>query len=267
MPLDITTFIGRYPWHDTPAWSAAMLKEELTACGIDRAWVSDFSAMFGQANLRAAERLRHEIAPHEGLAPVFSLVPGGSEWEAVLDLAVACRAPAVRPDPALRGLPLTGPEMLRVAAACAERSLPIMLAVRLEDGRQRVAEDRAPELAPWVVRQLVRSHPALRLIVTHADREFVEQVHFGSTPEEARRILWDITWLWGPPEDHLALLCETVGVERFALGTGTPLRLTENGLAKLDLLDLRPDARWRVAVGNAEGFRSSSAAEPGAGDL
>jgi len=85
------------------------------------------------------------------------------------------------------------------------------------------------------VRALVRAHPEVRLLVTAADRALVEEVHFGATPEEAARIRWDVSWIWGPPEDHLAQLFRTVGRERFVLGTHFPFRLPESALAKLEL--------------------------------
>jgi len=107
-------------------------------------------------------------------------------------------------------------------------------------------------LEPWAGRALIRSNPSVRLIVTHADRDFIEQVHFGATPEEAGRIRWDICWIWGPPEDHLALLLRTVGVDRFVFGTGMPLRIPESSIAKLDLLDLSPEHRQRIEVVNSE---------------
>jgi predicted TIM-barrel fold metal-dependent hydrolase len=88
-------------------------------------------------------------------------------------------------------------------------------------------------------------------VVTHADRGFIEEVHFGSTPGEAARIHWDITWVWGPPEDHLATLLQTVGPERFVFGTGQPLRIPENAIAKLDLHDLDAAARARIESGTA----------------
>ena len=125
-----------------------------------------------------------------------------------------------------------------------------MLAVRLEDGRQRHPNDRVGELPAAAVRALIRSDADVRLVVTHADHSFVEEVHFGSTPEEARRIWWDICWIWGPPEDHLETLLETVGVDRFVFGTGQPLRLPENSIAKLDLLDLSEDRRAAIESGN-----------------
>ena len=75
-------------------------------------------------------------------------------------------------------------------------------------------------------------------------------MHFGSTPEEAARVWWDISWIWGPPEDHLETLLQTIGVERFVFGTGQPLRLPETSVAKLDLLDLSPDERAAIESGN-----------------
>jgi hypothetical protein len=76
----------------------------------------------------------------------------------------------------------------------------------------------------------------VRLIVTGAGRELLEEVHWGLTPDEQRRVHWDFAWIWGPPEDHLAHLFRTVGAERFVYGTHWPLRLTQNPRASLDLL-------------------------------
>jgi predicted TIM-barrel fold metal-dependent hydrolase len=76
-------------------------------------------------------------------------------------------------------------------------------------------------------------------------------VHFGSTPEEAARIWWDTSWIWGPPEDHLETLVGTIGVARFVFGSGQPLRIPESAVAKLDLLDLSGEARAAIESGNA----------------
>ena len=137
-----------------------------------------------------------------------------------------------------------------LAAACGAAQVPMMLAVRLEDGRERHPNDGVPELPAAAVRALIRCDADVRLVVTHADRGFVEEVHFGSTPEEAARIWWDICWIWGSPEDHLATLLETVGVERFVFGTGQPLRLPETSIAKLDLLDLAAGRRAAIESTN-----------------
>jgi hypothetical protein len=172
----------------------------------------------------------------------------------VLSEAVNAGAPAVRCDPLYAGLDPAGGEMRALTAACGAARLPLMLAVRLEDGRQRHPNDRAGELPAAAVRALIRSDADVRLLITHADRSFIEEVHFGSTPDEARRIWWDICWVWGPPEDHFATLLDTIGIDRFVFGTGQPLRLPENSIAKLDLLDLSREQRDAIESKNIQGL-------------
>ena len=71
------------------------------------------------------------------------------------------------------------------------------------------------------------------------------------TPEEQRRVFWDISWIWGPPEDHLAKLFRTMGAERFVFGTQWPLRLTQTPRANLDLL---PDDVRGATLADADSF-------------
>jgi predicted TIM-barrel fold metal-dependent hydrolase len=173
--------------------------------------------------------------------------PALPHWEAAVAAAADAGAPALRADPTFYAIDPAGGAMQALARTAGAAAIPLMLAVRLEDGRQRHPNDRADELPAAAVRALVRSDPQVRLVVTHADRGFIEEVHFGSTPAEAAHI----TWVWGPPEDHLATLLETVGPERFVFGTGQPLRIPENSIAKLDLLDLDAAARARIESGTA----------------
>jgi predicted TIM-barrel fold metal-dependent hydrolase len=218
--------------------------------GIGQAWVSHLTAIFWDDPTSANTDLYRLANPR--LRPVPALHPGLTGWNAELRKARDQGAPAVRADPTRWSLPASGSQMAELVGACGEVGLPLMLSVRLEDGRQRNPRDSTSELEPWAVRALIRSDPSVRLIVTHADRDFIEQVHFGATPDEASRVRWDICWIWGPPEDHLKLLLETVGVERFVFGTGMPLRIPESSIAKLDLLDLTPEQRSRIESGNSE---------------
>jgi predicted TIM-barrel fold metal-dependent hydrolase len=231
---------------------------------VETAWASHLPSVFWRDPTAGNSWLYETAARYSRFEPVPAVHPGIVGWEAVLEQAREAGAPAVRCDPTYYGIEPAGAHMRALAQACSAVGLPLMLAVRLEDARQRHPNDRAPELPPWSVRTLIRSDPGVRLIVTHADRPFVEEVHFGSTPEESSRIWWDICWIWGPPEDHLETLLRTVGVERFVFGTGQPLRLPENSVAKLDLLDLTPAQRRAiesenvVALSNAKAPKSRS---------
>ena len=100
------------------------------------------------------------------------------------------------------------------------------------------------------MRTLIRTDNEARFLIAQADRVFVEEVHFGLTPGEAARLLWDFSCVWGPPEHHLRQLLETVGVERFTLGTGMPLRIPDAACAELDLLNLSEDDRDLLVGGN-----------------
>jgi predicted TIM-barrel fold metal-dependent hydrolase len=252
MRIDVSAFTGAYPWRRVPGTSIDGLLAAMDRVGIDEAWVTHLPGVFWRDPMEGNDWLIQALAAQPRLSPVPAVHPGLPHWEEALAAARDAGAPAVRADPTWYGIDPAGPSMLALARAAAGARMPLMLSVRFEDGRQRHPNDCAGELPPSAVRALIRSDPELRLIVTHGERGFVEEVHFGATPAEAARIHWDITWIWGPPEDHLATLLETIGPERFVFGTGQPLRIPENSIAKLDLLDLGLEARARVESANAQ---------------
>ncbi len=251
MRIDVSAFLGAYPYRRVPGTSPHALRQAMERVAIDAAWVSHLPSLFWRNPAEGNAWLYETAAGEPRFKPVPAVHPGVGGWEAVLGEAADHGAPAVRCDPTHYGLDPVGAEMRVLAAACSAARLPLLLAVRLEDARQRHPHDLAPELPAAAVRALLRSDDDVRLIVTHADRAFVEEVHFGSTPEAAARVWWDISWIWGPPEDHLETLLQTIGVERFVFGTGQPLRLPEASVAKLDLLDVAPAAREAIESGNA----------------
>lgn len=252
MRIDVNTFVGAYPFRRVPGTSPDALLRALDRVEVDQAWVTHLPGIFWRDPAAGNTWLYETAAKHDRLQAVPAVHPGLDGWKAVLREAKDSGVPAVRCDPTYFGLDPTGLEMSALAQACGAEGVPLMMAVRLEDGRQRHPNDRAAELPPWAVRTLIRSDPSLHLVITHADRGFIEEVHFGSTAKESGRIWWDICWIWGPPEDHLQTLLRTVGVDRFLFGTGQPLRIPENSVAKLDLLDLETAQRSAIESDNAQ---------------
>jgi predicted TIM-barrel fold metal-dependent hydrolase len=250
MRIDVNAFVGGYPFRRVPGTSPEGLLRGMDRAAIDEAWVSHLPSLFWRNPGEGNAWLYDVVAKQPRFVPVPAVHPGLAAWEGILAEAESRDAPAVRCDPGYYGLSPDGPEMRVLATACGAAGLPLLMATRLEDGRQRHPRDTAPELPAAAVRALVRSSDDLRLVITHADRSFIEEVHFGSTPAEAARIWWDVAWIWGPPEDHLELLLRTVGVERFVFGTGQPLRIPEASIAKLDLLDLTAEQRAAIESDN-----------------
>jgi hypothetical protein len=250
MRIDVNALLGAYPWRRVPGTSPEALLAAMDRVAIDEAWVSHLPGVYWRDPTEGNAWLYEATATRPRLRPVPAVHPGLRGWEDVLSDAASRGAPAVRCDPCHYGLDAAGDAMRVLVAACGAAGLPLTMAVRFEDGRQRHPLDVAAELPAAAVRALIRSDPDVRLLITHAERGFIEEVHFGSTAEEAARLRWDISWVWGPPEDHLATLLATVGVDRFVFGTGQPLRLPETSVAKLDLLDLTDGQRAAIESGN-----------------
>src|SRR5881394_872044 len=151
--IDVNTLIGPYPFRFVPHPDADVLARVLERERLDGAWVGH-------------------------LPSVFYRDPG------------AANAPAVRAYPAQWQLAPHDGRLAELAIACGAARMAVMLTVRFEDLRQRHPLDVAGDLQPAAVRALARAGDAVRLIVTAAGREFIEEVHWGLTPEEQRRGVW-----------------------------------------------------------------------------
>lgn len=234
---DHAALIGAYPFRRLPDPSPRALLAQLDRHGIARAWVGHVPSVWYRDAAAGNDELFAALERHEGrLLPVPAVNPSWPGWERELERAAGQGAPAVRTYPSHMGFAAAGSAMANLAAACAARGLPLVLTVRFEDPRQRSRLDVAADLIGADIRAAVRAHPAHQVVVVGADRAIVEEVHWGSTPEESSRIRWDISAIWGAPDEHLAHLLATVGAERFVFGSHFPFRLHESALAKLDFL-------------------------------
>ena len=234
--IDVNTLIGPYPFRFVPHPDPEVLVRVLEREGLSGAWVGHLPSAFYRDPGAGNAQLYTALQSHAALRPVPTIRPDWPDWERALDVARAAGAPAVRAYPQLWQLGPNDARLNELARACGQSRIALLLTARFEDLRQRHPHDVAGDLQAAAVRALARAGDRVRLVVTAASREFIEEVHWGLTPEEQRRVVWDFSWVWGPPEDHLAKLFRTVGSERFVFGTQWPLRLTQNPRANLDLL-------------------------------
>ncbi|HEX5970341.1 MAG TPA: hypothetical protein VFY85_00330 [Gemmatimonadaceae bacterium] len=241
--IDCATYIGPYPFRDLPHPEPSVLVRVLAREGMDGAWVGYLPAPWQRDPAPANAALFSALEPHPVLRAAPVVRPDWPRWERDLRALVEAGAAAVRAYPMHWGMGPHDERLRALALACGELGVPLLLTVRFEDLRQRSPLDVAGDLSAAHVRTLARSGEKVRLVVTGAGRELLEEVHWGLTPDEQRRVHWDFAWVWGPPEDQLAHLLRTVGAERFVVGSHWPLRLTQNSRANLDLLppDLRSD--------------------------
>jgi predicted TIM-barrel fold metal-dependent hydrolase len=235
--IDVNALIGPYPFRYVPHPDPDVLLRVLDREKLQGAWVGHLPSAFHRDPGEGNAELYTALAVHaKRLRPVPTIRPDWPHWERSLEAAEAAGAPAVRAYPAQWQLAPDDPGMKRLATACGELRIALHLTVRFEDLRQRSPLDVAGDLQPSAVRALARAGDGVRIIVSAAGKEFIEEVHWGLTPAEQKRVYWDFSWVWGPPEDHLAKLFKTIGSGRFVYGTQWPLRLAQNSAANLELL-------------------------------
>ncbi len=250
--IDVHTAIGGFPFRHVPHPDPEILARVVRREGLDAAWTAHLPSAFWRDPSPGNAELYERLAPHaDVLRPVPTIAPGWPGWERELDRALAQAAPAVRAYPQHVGVGGEHPSLVALADACGGAGMALVLPVRFEDLRQRSRLDVAGDLPAATVRELARRAHRVRLIVLGAGREWIEEVHWGLTPDEQRRVLYDISWIWGPPEDHLAHLLRTLGGARLCFGTGWPLRLTQSPTANLAML---PDELRPAALADVEAF-------------
>ena len=250
--IDVNALIGPYPFRQIPHPEPEVLVRVLDREQIDLAWVGHLPSAFHRDPTAGNAELFAALKPHaQRLKAVPAIRPDWPRWETALRDARGAGAVAIRAYPPQWQLGAHDASMAELAIACGEAKLPLVLTVRFEDLRQRHALDVAGDLTAAAVRTLARAGENVRLIVTAAGREMIEEIHWSLTPAEQARVLYDISWIWGPPEDHLAKLFRAIGSRRFVYGTQWPLRLTQNPRANLDL---RPDDLASAPLGDAEKF-------------
>jgi hypothetical protein len=238
--IDVNALIGPYPFRFVPHPEPDVLVRVLEREGLSGAWVGHLPSAFYRDPSAGNAQLYTTLAAHSRLLrPAPTIRPDWPDWQSALRTARNAGAAAVRAYPAQWQLAPGDARMTELAIACGEMKLALLLTVRFEDMRQRHPLDVAGDLQAAAVRALARAGDRVRIVVTAAGREFIEEVHWGLTADEQRRVFWDFSWVWGPPEDHLAKLFRAIGSARFVFGTQWPLRLTQNSRANLDLL---PDA-------------------------
>lgn len=239
---DVNAFVGPYPFRHVPHPDPETLIRVMDREGISQSWVASLPAVWHRDPSIANAELARLLQPYrDRLRAIPAIRPDWPDWCDQLHAATAQGVPAIRAYPPQWGMAPGDAGMRELAGACAEERVPLILTVKFEDVRQRHPMDVAGDLQAAAVRELARAGHEVRLIVTAAGRDFIEEVHWGLTPEERRRVFWDISWIWGPPEDHLAHLQRLIGPDRFVYGTMWPLRLTQVARANLALLpdDLR----------------------------
>lgn len=255
MIVDVNCWLGHWPFRHLRDRTASQLLGRLDYLGITHALVSSIDSILYRNVQPANEALAEALAPYaDRLFPVATINPTYAAWEDDLEQAAAqLRARGIRLVPQYHGYSLDSPEALRAARECAARGLPVLVAHRIEDPRQRHHLDPGQTVALDQAAALLRAVPDMTLIITNARGLFHSD--FVRCPE-LRGKSWYIDLslaevdyqLHRHPADrrNLGRALHYVGSEHLIFGTHLPFSYGASALVKLETMELGPAEREAV---------------------
>lgn len=265
MIFDVNAWVGHWPFRKLRENSADGLLKRMDYLGIKCAAVSSIDSILYRNVQPANESLAQELEPHrERLFPIATINPAYVKWEDDLNEAhLQLRVRGVRLIPQYHGYDLDDPEAIRAAAACAERGLPVLLAQRIEDPRQRHHLDLGRVLSLNKAAALLQTVPELTLIITNA-RGLATSDLVRNPDLHTRRWYVDLSLAEVHYQLHrsvsemsdLARMIEQVGPDHLLFGTHLPFSYGASALVKLETLPVTEAERDKISYRtSAELFR------------
>lgn len=261
MLVDVNCWLGHWPYRRLRDRTAEELVARLDYLGVTHALVSSIDSILYRNVQPANEDLAEALAPYgDRLFPVATINPNYAGWEDDLDAAAErlC-ARGVRLIPQYHGYDLDSPAAQRAAAACAERGLPVLVAHRIEDPRQRHHLDPGQTVGFGAAAALLRAVPNLRLIITNArglfHSDFVRDPGLRDKAWYVDLSLAEVDYqLHRHPADRrdLGRALAYVGPAHLLFGTHLPFSYGAPALVKFETLELseadRASIRFRTAA-------------------
>jgi len=253
MIIDVNAHQGHYPFcqlrHNTPDGLLSLMARN----GIDKALVSSVSSVFYRDAHSGNEELAVAAAGSSGrLVPLATINPKYAGWERDLDQALGeWKMKGLRLVPQYHDYKLSDRDGQAILSAASERNVPVALHQRLEDRRQKHHFDAAEDLSVDDVLAAAESFPKLRLaLLNWQGFPAGKLIQVGLSA----RVLIDITRMAVVLQKAVPSLIESLGIHALAFGTHVPFNYPGPSLVKLEILEVAPADRERIAWRNAAEF-------------
>lgn len=260
MIIDVNAWIGTWPFRSLRDNTPESLVACIDRCGIDRAIVSPLEAVFHRDPRPANEMLVEQIAAfRDRLIPMATLNPAMPGWETDLaDWQERLGMKGVRLFPVYHDYAVDGPEAKKLASACSERGMPVLIPQRLEDVRQHHWIDPGKEVPLNGIAALLDAVPGVTVVVPNA-RGIIDSDLWKRENLRNRRWYVDTSlteFLYGLHYDisrknPMGGFFEGGGASHLMFGSHQPMSYAASALVKLATLPVDSGERDRIASGNA----------------
>jgi hypothetical protein len=241
MIIDCNVGFGAWPFsrfaEDTPAKLAALL----TASGIDHALVSSVQAVLYEEPAECNAELEKKLARHAALIPVPVVNPRVASVTSIMARTPAPRAFKLIPN--YHGYSLWDERVGALCTGAAERGIPVLIQMRVEDERSHYELMKVPGVPVADIIGLARRIPGLTVVALCP--YFGEAVALAA----AAGVYVDISF--AEVLDTLRQLCSKAPAEKIVFGSHAPWLYPQAAAAKLTLCTIKDSEReaigWRTA--------------------
>ena len=240
----IGNFAFRYISHSDPVSVIQLMDEE----DIDFALVSSLESIMYRNVQKGNELLAERIGEHrDRLIPAAVINP--IYPEAVEDTLYCLEdlgMKAIRLYPNYHGYDLTDSRIASVMSVAQERTIPVSIAFRVEDERQRHWLVNPQPASVDTVLSLIKAFPEVHFVLERASGGELNRLIRGApeiknwSAETSGRFLSD-----------LRQVLDAIGSDRLILGTDMPLQYSKAAILKLESLDLDRASREKIMMLNA----------------
>jgi predicted TIM-barrel fold metal-dependent hydrolase len=241
MIIDCNVGFGPWPFarfaEDTPARLAALL----TGSGIDRALVSSTQAVLYEEPAECNGELEKKLRRVPGLFPVPVVNPRVASAASIMSRKPAPRAFKLIPN--YHGYSLWDERAGALCTRAAERGIPVLIQMRVEDERSHYELMRVPGVPVADIIGLARRIPGLTVVALCP--YFGEAAALAAAPG----VFVDISF--AEVLDTLRQLCDKAPAEKIVFGSHAPWLYPQAAVAKLKVCTIsdtqREDIGWRTA--------------------
>ena len=252
-PVDVTAFVGAFPWRLRASIDAAALGRQADRLGLSGLCLSHLASVFGHDTRTGNEELLDITSTDTRFwfTPVINPTEPG--WQAELGWSVAHGARGVRLVPGYHGYTVGHPAMAELLAASNDLGIAIHLCATVEDPRERHPRYRIEECGPSDVADFLRAAVGQPVVVSGLRTLDWPGVHSClDHGHDLRRVLLD-TWRMNGPVGALSGMCNEGWATLLAYGSCQPIQEAVASAYQLATAVISPEDRRALAAQNARG--------------
>jgi len=241
MIIDVNTSFGHWPFQKFDVNSTQALAKHLNLAGITKALISSIDAILYPDPSVCDVELFKMVKATPTLIPVPTINPGLANWRKTLETD---SLKAVKIIPNYHNYQLTDPAVAQLMQVLAERKIPLMIQMRVDDERNQYPLMKIFGVNCQAVIQLANAFREVPIVCLCAYLgEAVELV------QKTKNVSVDISFI--ETFQTLPALLRKIPPEKILFGSHTPFLYTDSAVMKLKAAHLAAKLCRTIASANA----------------